>query len=140
MFYLDRKLFSCQALESRTHTSHPLTLELWPGLMVCAAVNAVVQLDLPDLVDQPETGALLARTGITGGLSWSILFQALSHLSIFPLLDVRAETGVPCGPGEASCLLRFWGAGCQCSCWNRPASPLKTGRPAFVARAGEGVQ
>jgi hypothetical protein len=83
-----------------------LALELQAGIMVCAAINAAVQLDLPDLLDQPKSATQLAQESATHAPSLLILLRALSSIGILTETDNTSETEPLFGPTEQSRVLR----------------------------------
>lgn len=128
--------------------SNPLALELQSGLMVCSAVNAAVQLDLPDLLDQPKSVTQLARESATHAPTLLILLRALSSIDIFTEIDNTGESEPLFGPTEQSRVLRkdgmaalvqLWGAAYQWQSWMNLAYTIKTGRPALEALHGAGT-
>jgi hypothetical protein len=132
-------------LEARESAALPqkLALELQSGLMVCAAVNAAVQLGLPDLLAQPLSVTQVAREQELHEPSLLILLRALASMGIFT--ETTPETF---GPTERSTLLRndgmaalvrLWGAPYQWDSWKHLAHTIKTGRPGLEATSGEGT-
>ena len=132
-------------LEARESAALPqkLALELQSGLMVCAAVNAAVQLGLPDLLAQPISVTQVAKAQEWHEPSLLILLRALSSIGIFT--EITPETF---GPTERSTLLRkegmaalvrLWGAPYQWDSWKHLAHTIKTGRPGLEVTAGEGT-
>lgn len=130
------------------HASNPLALELQAGIMVCAAVNAAVQLALPDLIDRPKSVAQLAQESATHAPSLLILLRALSSIGIFAEIDDMSESGPFFGPTEQSqvlckdgmaALVHLWGAAYQWQSWMNLAYTIKTGKPALEASYGVGT-
>jgi len=138
-------LFPRLAQKKETRGPEPLALELQSGLMVAAAVNAAVQLGLPDVLNQPKTVAQLAQESATHGPSLLILLRALASIGIFVEIDPDKHLFAPTDRSlllssqNMAPLVRLWGADYQWESWKNLAHTIKTGRPALEMAYGEGT-